>query len=102
MSSAEIGQRGTDASPRLKARIAGLFEALEGLTSAGGQVLIHDRLMVRGNAAATAASLLAHERLYWLGFALSLIAVVFHIVWALLFYQLFRPVSRTVSLLAAL
>ncbi|HEY6866831.1 MAG TPA: DUF4386 domain-containing protein [Candidatus Eisenbacteria bacterium] len=102
MSTVETKERAPEASPRFKARMAGVFEALEGLTSAGGQVFIHDRLVVSGNAAATAASLLAHERLYWLGFGLSLIAAVFHIVWALLFYQLFKPVNRTVSLLAAL
>ena len=89
-----------EASPRVKARLAGVFELLEGLTSAGGQVLILGRLVVSGNAVATAANILGHEQLFWLGFALSLIAVVFHIAWVLLFYELFRPVSRSVSRLA--
>lgn len=86
-----------DASPRFKARLAGTCEALEGFTSAAGQVLILDRLIVTGNASATAANILGHERLFVLGFALSLIAVPLHIAWALLFYDLFKPVSKAMS-----
>lgn len=88
-------------SPRFKARLAGVFEALEGMTSAFGQVAVLGRLVVSGNAAATAANILGHERLFWLGFASSLLGVAFHIAWVLLFYNLFKPVNRSLSLLAA-
>ncbi len=94
-------ERIAEASPRFKARMAGVFEALEGLTSAFGQVIVLGRLVVAGNAAATAANILGHERLFWLGFASSLIGVAFHIAWALLFYELLKPVNRSLSLLAA-
>ena len=57
-------------------------------------------LVVTGNAAATSANILAHEQLFWLGFASSLIAVAFHIAWAFLLYELLKPVNRSVSLLA--
>ena len=87
-------------SPRFKARMAGVFQFLEGLTSAGGQVVILGSLVVAGNAATTATNILAHEQLFWLGFASSLIAVAFHLAWALLFYYLFKPVNRRISLLA--
>ncbi|HEY7124179.1 MAG TPA: DUF4386 domain-containing protein [Ktedonobacterales bacterium] len=87
-------------SPRLKARIAGVFEALEGLASAGGQVFILGSLVVAGNAAATASNILAHQPLFWVGFAASLLGVVFHVTWALLFYELFQPVNRTIAFLA--
>src|ERR1700746_3757633 len=87
-------------SPRAKARLAGVFEALEGLTSAFGQVNVLGSLIVVGNATATAANILKHETLFRLGFASSLIGVVFHLAWAFLFYQLFRPVNRSVSLCA--
>jgi hypothetical protein len=88
-------------SPRSRARLAGAFEALEGLTSAFGQVFVLDRIVVSGNAAATAASILGHERLFWWGFAASLIGVVSHVAWVALFYELFKPVNRSLSLLAA-
>ena len=94
-------ERIAEASPRFKARMAGAFQLLEALTSTFGEVVVLGRLVVAGNAAATAANILGHERLFWLGFASSLIAVAFHIAWALLFYELLKPVNRSVSLLAA-
>ena len=92
----------TEWSPRFKARLAGVFEALEGTGSAGGQVVILGSLVVTGNAATTAANILSHEPLFWLGFASSLIAVMFHLVWAFLLYDLFKIVNRSVSVLATL
>jgi len=74
---------------------------LEGTTATFGQVIVLGSLVVFRNAAATAGNILAHERLFWLGFASSVIGVVFHIAWALLLYDLFKPVSRRVSLFAA-
>jgi len=91
----------TEWQPRFKARVAGVCEALEGLTSSAGQVFILGRLVVTGNAAATAANILGHERLFRVGFALSVIGVAFHIAWVVLFYDLFKPVGRRLSLLAA-
>jgi hypothetical protein len=87
-------------SPRIQARLAGVFEALEGTGSAGGQVLIRGSLVVTSSAAATASNILGHEQLFLLGFASSLIAVVCHLVWAFLFYNLFKPVNRSIALLA--
>lgn len=101
MNTTVLTKRIAESSPRFKARLAGVFEALEGLTSAYGQVIIPGRLVVSGNAAATAANIMGHERLFWLGFASSLIGVAFHIAWVLLFYELFKPVNRSISLLAA-
>ena len=94
-------ERIAEASPRLKARMAGVFQLLEAVTAAFGEVIVLDRLVVAGNAPATAANILGHERLFWLGFASSLIGVGFHIAWALLLYELLKPVNRSVSLLAA-
>jgi hypothetical protein len=94
-------ERIAEASPRFKARVAGAFQFLEALTATFGQVIVLDRLVVSGNAAATAANILGQERLFWLGFASSLIGVAFHIAWALLMYELLKPVNRTLSLLAA-
>jgi len=95
-------QKAKEWSPKAKARLAGVFEALEGFTSAWGQVTVLGQLIVVGNAAATAANILQHETLFRLGFASSLLGVVFHLAWAFLFYQLFRPVNRSVSFCALL
>jgi hypothetical protein len=101
MTAAVMTERIAEASPRLKARMAGVFELLEGVTSAFGQVVVLGRLVVAGDAAATANNILAHEPLFRLGFASSLIGVACHIVWTLLFYDLLKPVNRSLSLLAA-
>jgi Domain of unknown function (DUF4386) len=94
-------ERIAETSPGFKARVAGVFQLLEATTAAFGQVIVLDRLVVSGNAVATAVNILGHERLFWLGFASSLIGVAFHIAWALLFYELLKPVNRSLSLLAA-
>jgi hypothetical protein len=88
-------------SPRSRARLAGFFEAMEGWTSSAGQVFLLGRLVVQGDAAATARNILANESLYRLGFLSSVAGVAFHLAWALLIYQLLKPVNRTVSSLAA-
>jgi hypothetical protein len=93
-------KRRTAWSPRLKARVAGVFEALEGAASAGGQVFILGSFVVAGNAATTAANILANQPLFWAGFTSQLLGVAFHVAWALLFYELFKPVNRTIASLA--
>lgn len=87
-------------SPRALARMAGVFQLLEGLTATYGEVIVFGNLTVAGNAAATAGNILGHQRLFWLGFASSLIGVMCHLAWALLIYELFKPVSRRISLFA--
>jgi hypothetical protein len=94
-------ERIAEASPRFKARMAGVFEVLEGMTSAFGQVFVLGRLVAFSDAAATAANILGHQPLFWLGFVSSLIGVACHIAWTLLFYELFKPVNSSLSLLAA-
>lgn len=89
-------------TPRSLARMAGAFQFLEGLTATFGQVVVLDRLVVAGEAAATATNLLGHQRLFWLGFASSVIGVMCHLVWALLIYELFKPVNRRISFFAVL
>ncbi len=89
-------------SPKAKARLAGVFQALEGFTSSFGQMSVLGKLMVVGNAAETSANILKHETLFRWGFTLALFGVVFHLAWAFLFYQLLRPVNRSVSFCALL
>ncbi len=101
MSTTALTGRLGEASPRFKARMAGVFQLLEAITAGSPGVFILGRLVVDGNAAATAANILGHERLYWLGFVSLLIGAACHIVWALLMYELLKPVNRSVSLLAA-
>ena len=90
-----------DTSPRLYARMAGVSYLVGALLSVLGQMVVLGMIVVSGNATATVANILSHETLFRLGFVLSLMTVPFHLVWAVLFNGLFRPVNRNVSLLAA-
>jgi hypothetical protein len=95
-----IKEASSAASPRWLARKAGICQALEGTTATYGEVTVLDQLVVAGSASATAANLLDHQKLFWLGFAASLLGVFFHLAWALLMYDLLKPVNRRVSLFA--
>jgi uncharacterized protein DUF4386 len=88
------------ASPRPNARAIGVVYLLYFLTAIFGAFLMNG-LVIPGDAAATANSLLAHETLYRSGFAVGLIANAFYIALTALFYGLFEPVNRSISLLAA-
>jgi hypothetical protein len=70
------------------------------LLSVLGQMVILGTIVVSGNAAATVANILSHDTLFRVGFVLSLMTVPFHLVWAVLFNGLFKPVNRSVTLLA--
>ncbi|MFZ0960915.1 MAG: DUF4386 domain-containing protein [Terriglobia bacterium] len=84
---------------RPKARIAGFIYLLNFLT---GVVAVPGfKLVVSDNATATAANILAHQPLYRLGFAALLINVVIYVAVTVLFYDLFKPVNRSLSLVAA-
>lgn len=85
---------------RYKARLAGIFYFLVFVT--GVLSLPASALLVQGDAMATAANIYAHEPIYVSGFAALLINVVCYVVVTALFYRLFRVVSGTVSLTAAL
>src|SRR5450759_526231 len=87
-------------SPQRYARIAGGYYFVGALLSVVGQMVILGTIVVTGNAAATVANILSHDTLYRLGFVLSLMTVPFHLVWAVLFNGLFKPVNRSVTLLA--
>src|SRR5579859_1534745 len=94
-------QQTVESSPRYKARIAGVFEFLEGTVFTFGQVVILGKIVVSSDAAATAHNILANETIYRLGFAATVVGVICHIVWVFLFFDLFKPVSRNISILAA-
>jgi hypothetical protein len=87
------------ASPARTARIAGALYLL--VFALGAVALQRVPLIVRADAAATAANILAAEPLYRLSVVASLLASLCYVGVALCLYELFRPVSRPVSLLAA-
>jgi hypothetical protein len=96
----ELGERGDDIMTKQKARIIGLVYLLFFLTSILSVAFLKG-LIVKNDSAATANAIVAHERLFHLGVATGLIQTGFYIALTALFYVLFKPASRSVSLVAA-
>ena len=89
------------ASPRLWARIAGALYLITIISGVFAEVFVRGALVVRGDAVATATNILAHEPFYRSGLAADLIMLASYIAVTLLFYDLFKPVGKSLSLLAA-
>jgi hypothetical protein len=91
----------TEMSPRTKARLAGAFYLATILTGIFAQGFISARLIVPGDATATATNILSHDGLFRLGFAVYMIEMICQIIMTVLIYDLLKPVNRSISLLAA-
>jgi hypothetical protein len=59
------------------------------------------RIIVRGDAAATAANILAHPGMFLAGSAAALLGVAAYLMVTAFWYRLYEPVNRTLSLSAA-
>jgi hypothetical protein len=98
MGDTRVTQRRSGVSPRLQARMAGVIALIT--TTSGFTAIVVGGLVVDSDAAATAHNILAHEMLFRLAVAGSVISLLY-IAFTLLLYNLFIPVSRNLSLLAA-
>ena len=85
---------------RSLARTAGAFYFAAGITGGFHEAFVLGRLVVTGDATATAINITAHESLFWLGFGAALIAPACDSVKTVLFYELFKPVNKDLSLIA--
>jgi hypothetical protein len=87
-------------SPRVLARFIGLFQLTVIVGGVVAQGLISNRLIVFSSAATTAANILANRNLFQIGFTIFLIEMAANVATTTLFYELLRPVSKSVSLLS--
>jgi hypothetical protein len=93
-------ERTPQTSPRLIARMVGVCYLVL-LFSGFDMFYVLGKVVVGNDAAATAANLRSHEGLFLAGFAVALLGVAAYLVVTALFYILFEPVNRTLSLSAA-
>ena len=90
------------AAARTYARIAGVLFVLSILVGGFGEAYVPSRLIVPGNATATADNIRAFAWLFRLGFAAYLVEAMCDIALSLIFYVLLAPTQKDLSLLAAL
>ncbi|MEJ2060475.1 MAG: DUF4386 domain-containing protein [Gammaproteobacteria bacterium] len=83
------------------ARFSGVLYLTIIVFGISSEVFIRSGLIVTGDAAATATNILASKGLFRTGFALDAIMLLSDVAIAILFYQLLKPVSKTLSLMAA-
>ena len=83
------------------ARMAGVLYLIIIVFAGFSQGYVRSTLIVPGDAATTANNIMASESLFRIGFVSDLIAFLSDLVVAVLLYVLLRPVSKTLSLIAA-
>lgn len=64
------------------------------------ELFVRSRLIVPTDAAATASNIMTNETLFRVGFSGELLHLAFDVVVAVILYALFRPVDRSIALLA--
>jgi hypothetical protein len=90
-----------EGSPRLVARICGVFYLITIIAGGYAELFVRGSLIVSGDAAATAHNIASSGQLWRIGFAADGIGFMAYIVVTFLLYELLKPVNRGISLLAA-
>jgi Domain of unknown function (DUF4386) len=94
-----MSKRTAEMAPQIQARIAGVLYLI---VIAGGlfaELFVRGRLVVHGDAAATAHNIIAHQTLYRWGFAVEIFYCVCNVPMTVIFYNLFKVVNRNLTLM---
>lgn len=92
----------TELSPNAYARIAGVLYLVIAVAAIFAHMVVPEQFIVPGDAAATAVNITTSESLFRLGtIGMELIILMSEIVLTVVLYILFKPVNKTLSLLAA-
>ena len=83
------------------ARLIALFMLASLIFGGLGEAYIPSKIIVSGDATATASNILNSPMLFRLGFATYLVEAICDVALALLFYALLRPVNRNLALFTA-
>jgi hypothetical protein len=89
-----------ETSPQLYARIGGLLYLIIIVVGLFDEAFVRDRIIVSGDATATAANIRSLESLWRFGIAAEFLLLICAVALTLIFFVLLRPVSRELALLA--
>jgi len=95
-----VTARTIETSPQLYARIGGVLYLIIIIVGLFGEAFVRDRLIVSGDAAATAANIMLHESLWRFHIATELFLLICAVALLFILFALLRPVSRDLALLA--
>jgi hypothetical protein len=95
-----MGDYRAEASPRILARVGGVLYLIIIVGGIFGEAFVRNRVIVSGDATATAANIRSLELLWRFGIASEIFMLTCTVALALIFYVLLRPVSRDLALLA--
>ena len=98
----EMMDQTVEASPRLKARIAGGLYLIVIVAGGFHYGFVRSAMVVAGDSAVTSANIVKNEFLYRLGLVAPIILLVCNVPLALIFYDLFKVVNRSAAALVAL
>jgi hypothetical protein len=93
-------KRTTRMSPRAMGRITGASYLAIFIAGELYILLIPNNGFFNNNAAATVQYILSHQAAFWAGYSFYLLSAAFRLILMLLFYELFKPVNKRLSLLA--
>ena len=91
-----------ETSPTTRARILAALYLLVVVCGVIGQAVIADGLVVGNDAGKTAANIRANTSLYRLGYTIFMVEMVAQIVTSVMFYDLLKPVNRSLARTAAI
>ncbi len=86
-------------SPQLYTRIGGIFYLIIILAGMFGQLLVRNKLLVYGDAAATANNIINSEFLWRMGITADLIMHICDLPVMVILYYLLRPVNKKLAFL---
>ncbi len=97
-----MADRPVETSPQVYARFGGVFYLIIIVAGLFGEVFVRGKLIVSGDATATAHNIMESQFLWRLSIAGDLVMHMCDVGLTMIFYVLLRPVNRNLALLAAI
>ncbi len=95
-----MADRTVETSPQVYARIGGVLYLIIIVVGIFDEAFVRNRIIVSGDATATAANIRSLESLWRFGIAAEFFLLICAVALTLIFFVLLRPVSRDLALLA--